>query len=451
MNNEFSNKQIFAIGLMLFALFLGAGNIIFPPFLGQQAGSNIWIAVAGFLVTGVGLPLLAVIAVGKVGNLQTLAGRVHPVFGIVFTIIIYLAIGPFFGIPRTATVTFEVGVLPFLSESAAQSFLPLAILSVIFFGVSAWLALNPTKLVDRIGKIITPILLTVLVILVGKSFLSPLGPISNPAEAYETHSFFNGFIEGYLTMDTIGGLVFGIVIISAIKGLGITKKEAVTSAVAKAGIIAAIGLALVYLSLTYIGATSVNEVGMLDNGGAILSASTKILFGNVGSIILALTITLACLTTSVGLISSCAQYFSQQVPALSYKAIVFILAIFSTIIANFGLSKLISISLPVLSFIYPLAITLIVVSFFHKYFNGYSAVYAGAMLAAGIFSLIDALTAAGFNLGGITEITSLLPLSAQGIGWLFPALIGALIGFGYGKATEKVSQTDRSMVDIDMD
>ncbi|MEH6941777.1 branched-chain amino acid transport system II carrier protein [Bacillus sp. JJ722] len=449
MNKDLSNKQILAIGLMLFALFLGAGNIIFPPFLGQQAGSNIWIAVSGFLVTGVGLPLLAVIAVGKVGSLQTLAGRVHPVFGVVFTIIIYLAIGPFFGIPRTATVTYEIGVLPFLSESAAQSFLPLAILSIIFFAITAWLSLNPTKLVDRIGKIITPILLAVLAVLVGKSLLSPLGSISSPTEAYESHSFFNGFIEGYLTMDTISGLVLGIVVISAISDLGITKKETITSTVCKAGIIAATGLALVYLSLTYIGATSVNEVGMLDNGGAILSASTKILFGNIGSIILALTITLACLTTSVGLISSCAQYFSQQVPALSYKAIVIILSTFSTIIANFGLSKLISISLPVLSFIYPLAITLIIVSFFHKYFHGYSAVYVGSMLAAGIVSLIDVLISVGLNLGAISDIMSLLPLSEQGIGWILPAIIGGFIGYSYGKSTEKVNRTKQSVADID--
>ena len=223
---------------MLFALFLGAGNIIFPPFLGQQAGSNIWTAVAGFLVTGVGLPLLAVIAVGKVGNLQTLAGRVHPIFGIVFTIVIYLAIGPFFGIPRTATVTFEVGVLPFLSESAANSFWPLAILSIIFFIISAWLALNPGKLVDRIGKIITPVLLGVLVILVGKSLFNPLGPVMSPAEAYQSNAFFNGFVEGYLTMDTIAALNFGIVIALAIKTKGLEEEKAVVSTTVKAGLIA---------------------------------------------------------------------------------------------------------------------------------------------------------------------------------------------------------------------
>ncbi|WP_050616063.1 branched-chain amino acid transport system II carrier protein [Bacillus testis] len=449
MNKEFSTKQIFAIGLMLFALFLGAGNIIFPPFLGQQAGTNIWMAVAGFLVTGVGLPLLAVIAVGKAGNLQTMASRVHPVFGIVFTIVIYMAIGPFFGIPRTATVTYEIGILPFLNESMAKSPIPLILLSIVFFAVTAWLSMNPTKLVDRIGKIITPILLIVLTVLVGKSIFSPLGPIAEPSEAYLTNSFFNGFTEGYLTMDTIGGLVFGIVIISAIKGIGITKPQVITKAVGRAGLIAAAGLAIVYLALTYIGATSASEVGVLDNGGAILSASTKVMFGSFGSIILALTITLACLTTSVGLISSCSQFFAQQIPALSYKALVCILALFSTVVANFGLAKLISISLPVLSFIYPLAITLIVLSLVHHIFNGHSAVYLGAMLATGVVSLIDVLTGLGIHLGALTELVGSLPLAAQGIAWLIPAMAGALLGYGYTLAFGKVKES--SMIDIDLD
>ncbi|MFS0780549.1 branched-chain amino acid transport system II carrier protein [Bacillus sp. 1P06AnD] len=449
MNKEFTTKQIFAIGLMLFALFLGAGNIIFPPFLGQQAGTNIWVAVAGFLVTGVGLPLLAVIAVGKVGNLQTMAGRVHPIFGIVFTIVIYMAIGPFFGIPRTATVTYEVGVLPFLSEAMASSPIPLVLLSISFFGISAWLAMNPTKLVDRIGKIITPALLLVLAILAGKSILSPLGPISEPSDAYLDNSFFNGFTEGYLTMDTIGGLVFGIVIISAVKSIGITKPQAITKAVGRAGLIAAAGLALVYLSLTFIGATSAAEVGMLSNGGAILSASTKVMFGSFGSVILALAITLACLTTSVGLISSCSHFFAQQIPALSYKALVCILALFSTVIANAGLSKLISISLPVLSFIYPLAITLIILCLCHNLFNGHSSVYIGAMLATGMVSFFDGLNALGVNLGGITDIIASFPLASQGIAWVFPAIVGAFIGYGYNALFGKVKEG--SMVDMDLD
>ena len=439
-NKSLSNKQLLAVGLTLFALFLGAGNIIFPPYLGQQAGSNIWLSVAGFLVTGVGLPLLAVITIGRVGDLETLAGRVHPVFGIVFTTIIYFAIGPFFGIPRTATVTYEVGVLPFLSGSMTQSFLPLCLLSIVFFGVSAWLSLNPSKLIDRIGKIITPSLLIVLTFLVAKSFITPLGPIKNPTEAYETNSFFNGFIEGYLTMDTIGGLVFGIVVISAIKHLGITNQKDITKTVSFAGVIASVGLILVYLSLTYIGATSVSEVGYYDNGGTIISEVTQVLFGSVGSIILSVTITLACLTTSVGLISACSQYFCKMVPALSYRKVVYILSIFSMLIANVGLSTLISVSLPVLTFIYPLAITLILLSFLHNYFNGYSSVYVGGMFATGLISLLESIMNAGYSLGNIGNLVSSIPLSAQGIGWLIPAIIGSVIGFVYATISEKSTE-----------
>lgn len=430
MKNELSKNQVLSLGLMLFALFLGAGNIIFPPFLGQQAGTNIWIAVAGFLVTGVGLPLLAVIAVGRTGNLQTLASRVHPTFGIVFTIIVYLAIGPLFGIPRTATVTYEIGIFPFLSKAAGQSFLPLLILSLIFFVLSVWLSLNPSKLIHRIGTIITPVLLIVLTILAIKSIISPIGTISSPTEGYMTNSFFNGFIEGYLTLDTIGGLAFGIVVISALKNLGVTNQTTITKTVGKAGILAAAGLALVYLALTYIGASSVTEIGMLDNGAAVITASTKALFGSFGTVILAVAITLACLTTSVGLITSCAYFFSMHVPALSYKKVVYILAVFSTVIANVGLSKLISISLPILSFIYPIAIVLILLSFLHSYFRGYSSVYASGIIATGIISLCDALSSAGMNLGSIGHLVSSLPLSAQGIGWLIPGIIGCLIGYG---------------------
>ena len=449
MQKHLSTKQILAIGLTLFALFLGAGNIIFPPYLGQQAGFNIWIAVAGFLVTGVGLPLMAVVAIGKYGNLQSLAGKVHPTFGIVFTIVVYLAIGPCFGIPRTATVTFEIGLLPFLSESMINSALPLFILTLVFFGISAWLALNPTKILDRIGKMITPLLLIVLVLLVGKSLMSPLGSIMSPTETYQTqtNSFFNGFIEGYLTMDTIGGLAFGIVIIAAIKNLGQTDHTLITKTVAKAGFIAATGLALVYLALTYIGATSVSEVGLLDNGGAILSASTNVLFGSIGSAILALTITLACLTTSVGLISSCAHYFSEQVPKLTYPTMVILLSVFSALVANAGLSQLISISLPVLSFIYPLAITLIVLSFFDKYFKGYSSVYVGGMLSVGIISFFESLVNAGLNLGPINTFIRELPLFNQGIGWIVPALLGSLIGFTFAYLYSKSPETENAMVD----
>ncbi|MGN1402621.1 MAG: branched-chain amino acid transport system II carrier protein [Bacillus sp. (in: firmicutes)] len=449
MKQELSVKQIWAVGLMLFALFLGAGNIIFPPLLGQQAGENIWVTVFGFLVTGVGLPLMSVIAVGRVGNLQTLASRVHPLFGIIFTIIIYLTIGPFFGIPRTATVTYEVGVLPFLGEAAKESFIPLLLTSIIFFSVTAWLSSNPGKLVDRIGKVITPVLVLVLAIIVGKGLISPLGPITEASESYQTNTFFNGFLEGYLTMDTIGGLVFGIVIISAIKDMGIKDKKTVTAVVSKAAIIATSGLALLYLSLTYLGATSVTKVGLLDNGGAILSASAHLLYGYFGKVILAVAITLACLTTAVGLISSCAHFFSKYIPALSYRSIVFGMSLFSTIIANVGLSSLISISLPILNILYPLAISLIILSFFENYFKRSSVVYTGAILAAGTFSLMDSLASINLGTSAIEGLLASLPLGSQGLGWLVPTIIGAFLGQLATVMFTKQSGT--SPIDLDLD
>ncbi|MCA1065961.1 branched-chain amino acid transport system II carrier protein [Rossellomorea sp. AcN35-11] len=421
--------QTFTIGLMLFALFLGAGNMIFPPFLGQQAGEHVWTGIIGFLITGVGLPLLGVIAIARSGgDLQTLANRVHPLYGLVFTIVMYLAIGPFFGIPRTGTVAYEIGVIPFLPEDVSKYGLPLLVYTIIFFGLTAWLAMNPTKLVDRIGKILTPSLIVILTILVVKSIATPMGGFGEPNEAYQDGALFKGFIEGYLTMDTIAALVFGIVVINAIKDRGVTSKAAMTRITVIAGVIAAIGLALVYLSLSYIGASSTDSIGIQANGGAILSAAASYLFGSLGTTILGLAITFACITTSVGLVSACSQFFAKILP-VSYAKLVIILSFFSMIIANIGLTQLIAVSLPVLIFIYPLAIVLILLSFMHNGFNGYSLVYAGALLPTGLISLLDGIKTAGVDVTAVSQSLEFLPFYTQGIGWLVPAMIGAIIGF----------------------
>ena len=424
-----SFNLILTVGLMLFALFLGAGNMIFPPFLGQQAGEHMWTGISGFLITGVGLPLMGIIAIAKTGgDLQTLANRVNPTFGIIFTVIMYLAIGPFFGIPRTGTVAYEIGVTPFLSEDINKYGLSLFIYSIIFFGLTIWLAMNPAKLVDRIGKILTPALLLILTTLVVKSIVSPMGDFQMPTGDYIDRPFFKGFLEGYLTMDTIAALVFGIVVINAIRENGIEAKGAITKACILAGIIAASGLALVYVSLGFIGATSTDAIGLQENGGAILSGAASHLYGQIGIIILGLAITFACLTTSIGLVSACAQYFSKLLP-VSYRMLVIIISIFSMVIANIGLTQLISVSLPVLIVIYPLAIVLILLSFMHNWFNGYSGVYLGALIPTFIISLIDGLKIAGYEFAGINDSLRILPLFNEGIGWLLPAIIGAIIGF----------------------
>lgn len=442
--NSIALREIIAIGLMLFALFFGAGNMIFPPFLGQEAGENVWFAIIGFLLTGVGLPLLGVMAIAKNGDLQTLANRVHPLFAIPFTVTLYLAIGPLFGIPRTGTVAYEMSMTPFLPDAMINSQIPLFIYSVIFFGITAWLSLNPSKLVDRIGKYLTPALLIIIAILVIKSIVTPMGEPVEPSDAYLKTPFFKGFIEGYLTLDAIAALVFGIVVVSSIRERGVTNKAAITKACFKAGVIAASGLAIVYLSLAYIGSTSMLSIGPKENGASLLSGAAVYLFGSTGLLILGLAITLACLTTSIGLVSSCAQYFSKLIPKWSYQKLVFILSAFSLIIANVGLTQLIKISLPVLIIIYPLAIVLILLSYFHNFFQGYSLVYIFALIPTGLISLIDGLKTAGIELQIIIDLLSNLPFYNEGMGWIVPALFGVLLGyciallFGEAKKTIKV-------------
>jgi LIVCS family branched-chain amino acid:cation transporter len=429
MTNKISGKETLVIGLMLFALFLGAGNMIFPPAMGQQAGEHVWEATLGFLITGVGLPFLGVLAIALSGSdIQAIGEKVHPKFGLIFSILLYLTIGPFFGIPRTGTVAYEIGVTPFLPHSLDKNWVSLLVYTILFFGITFWLSLNPSKLVDRIGKMLTPALILILVLMTGKALLTPMGNLEAPTADYVEGSFFNGFLEGYLTMDTLSALVFGIVIITAVKERGIKSRKEITKVCLKAGIIAAIGLIFVYASLSYIGATSVSSLGHLENGGAILSGAANTLFGPLGNVVLGLAITFACLTTSVGLVSACGNYLSKVLPNFTYKQIILIITIFSTCIANFGLTQLISLSIPLLVTIYPLAIVLIILSFIDYAFGLKSIVYIYSLTATAMFSILDGLNAANVNLLVMKEWLNYIPLFNIGIGWLIPSIIGAVIG-----------------------
>ncbi|ASB87910.1 branched-chain amino acid transport system II carrier protein [Bacillus sonorensis] len=428
MKTSLSAKETIAIGLMLFALFFGAGNMIFPPQLGQAAGENVLPAIIGFLLTGVGLPLLGVIAVALTGSAKGLADKAHPVFGTILIVSIYLTIGPLFAIPRTGNVSYVIAVEPFLGKQSSGIYL--FIFTLIFFGITYFLALNPSKLVDRIGKILTPILLAVIAILVIKAFITPMGEIGAVTKAYQSAPLFTGFLEGYKTMDAIASIVFAIVVITAIKERGVTNPKSIAASCIKAGIVAAAGLALVYVSLAYLGATSVDTVGSLDNGGQILSKASAFLFGSFGNVVLGVAILFACLTTSVGLVSSCGEYFSKLIPSLSYKTVVIIVSLFSLVIANFGLNEIISLSVPILSALYPLAIVVIFLSFIDKLFKERREVYIGTTLATGIFSIIDGLNAAKIPLGTLNEFLGQhIPFYSFGIGWLIPAIIGGIIGY----------------------
>ncbi|OOZ84344.1 branched-chain amino acid transport system II carrier protein [Bacillus cereus] len=431
MANKVPFSFIVVIGLMLFALFFGAGNLIFPAMLGQSAGENVWIANAGFLVTGVGLPLLGVLAFGISGkeDLQSLASRVHPVFGIVFTTVLYLAIGPLFAIPRTGSVSYEIGIKPFVTEGFSST--ALILFTIVFFSITCFFSLNPAKIVDIVGKILTPIKLTFIGILVVFAFIHPMGEMQAPTEAYTSHAFFKGFQEGYLTMDTLASFVFGIIIINAIKEKGAKTKKDIMIVCAKATLIAASILAMIYSALSFMGASSVAKLGHLDNGGAVLAKVSNYYFGPYGGIILGIMVIAACLTTSVGLVSACSSFFHKLFPNVAYKKIAIILSVFSAVVANVGLTQLIAISVPVLIAIYPLAIVLIFLTLLHPLFKGRAEVYQGSLLITFIVSMFDGLNAAGMKLAVVNDIlTKLLPMHEVGLGWILPALIGGLIGYG---------------------
>ncbi|CAM3421617.1 branched-chain amino acid transport system II carrier protein [Marinicrinis lubricantis] len=426
MKRKLPLKEVSALGFFMFALFLGAGNLIFPPLLGQQAGDTIVAAVVGFLLTGVGLPLLAVIAIAQAGgHFDTLFKRVHPIFALVFPFVVYLSIGPFFGIPRTGTVAYEIGVVPFLS---GEDRIGLLLSTLVFFSVTFWMALHPAKLVDRVGKVLTPILFLFILMMAIRSFAAPIGDIGEATEKYESGAFIDGFLEGFLTMDAIGALAFGIVIIYRIQEKGITEPTDIRKYTIKAGIIAGIGLSFVYIALAYMGATSVSGVGLQENGGDILTAVTSQLFGGLGSAILAVVVTLACLTTSIGLVSACGEFLALRLKKVPYPWIIAVLCLFSFLMANLGLDQLISVSLPVLIAIYPITIVLIALALLHAVIPVASSVYIGAMIGAGLVSVVDGLMMAGIEIDAVSKLYAHLPMFDLGVGWLLPSVAGGLLG-----------------------
>ena len=422
-----SRKDLVLVSLMLFSLFFGAGNLIFPPFLGQAAGSATWVAMAGFFITAVGFPILGVVAVAKSGGLYSLAKRVHPVFAAVFTVLIYLSIGPGLGIPRAGSLPFEMAVAPYLPESISTT-LALFLFTLIFFSVAYWLSLSPAKLVDRMGKVLTPTLLVLISLIFIASIFRPIGAYGEATGEYVTSPFVKGFLEGYLTMDTIAALNFGIVISLAIKSRGVSDEKLVVSNSIKAGVIAGSLLIAIYAVLGHLGATSGGRFGTTANGAQTLTNVITYIFGKPGAVLLAVIFTLACLTTCVGLITSCSQYFATLTSKVSYKGFVRILALLSMGIANMGLTQILSISVPVLNAIYPIAIMLIVLGMMNRVFKGNTMAYRLTIIFTGVVSVVDALGQVGVGVEALTKLFERLPLYSQGLGWIVPAAVGMILG-----------------------
>ena len=429
-NDNLSTRAYLAIGMMLFALFFGAGNLIFPAALGQQAGSNVGWALLGFVLTGVGLPLLGVAAMGysSCKDVEELASRVHPIYGLLYTISLYLSIGPMFATPRTGTVAYEIAIKPF-TEGLSMNMEPIFL--ALFFGVSLWLSISPQKLVNRIGNILTPALLLVILLLIVKSFITPLGGYAVPQPSYgdASKAVLQGFLDGYNTMDALASVVFAILVIDFVRLSGATSRAVVTKTVMEVGAIAVALLGIVYVFIANIGATSVERFGLFDTGAPVLSVSANYLFGGFGQIILAIIVLLACLSTSIGLITSCGTYFHKLTPKISYKLYVVIFSVAAFGLSMFGLKTIISAAIPVLMLLYPLTIVIILLALLHNVFGGRRCVYAWTVAFTMISALMTGLETAGIAPATLEQLfTQYIPFQAAGMGWVSFAVLGFVVG-----------------------
>ncbi|MDO4634015.1 MAG: branched-chain amino acid transport system II carrier protein [Eubacteriales bacterium] len=438
--NRLTNRQRFLVALTLFGMFFGAGNLIFPVHLGQLAGKNAVIAVVGFFITAVGIPILSVAAIGNThsDSLHVLAGRVGRRYSYFFTVLLYLTVGPLFAIPRCASTSFTVGIAPILSQGINER-MALLIFSVIFFAIVLFCALRPAGITIWIGKIINPVFLFFLFILLGTVFWKSDIHISTiePTAVYLKRPLLSSAIEGYQTMDAIAGLAFGIVVVNIIRSMGVKNDEAIAHEILYAGIWTGIFMGGIYALTILMGAKSRGVFELADNGGIALAQIAQYYLGRSGAFILAAIIIFACLKTSIGLVTSCAEAFVEMFPGVfNYKIWTVIFSAVSFLFSNVGLSKIIEYSLPMLMFLYPLTITLILLALFEKVFRKSRYVYLTTTVFTCCTALVDLLnslpegTKERLHIGTVIETADrILPMSNAGLGWALPAIIGFAIGY----------------------
>lgn len=432
-------RQKILVAGTLFGMFFGAGNLIFPVHLGQMAGQNALPAIIGFIITAVGIPILGVAAIGITHSdgLQTLSGKVGKGYGIFFTCLLYLTIGPLFAIPRCATVSFTTGITPLLGADSPER-LYLLLFSTVFFAFVLFFSLRPGKITVWIGKIINPLFLFFFAVLMLAALLAPGAAVSavEPVEAYRSDAFFPALIEGYGTMDAIAGLAFGIVVIDVIRRMGVDNDDTIAEDVLSSGLLTGALMALIYVVSIVVGAQSRGLFELSENGGIALTQIAGHYLGGVGLFILAFTITFACLKTSIGLVTACAETFSKMTNGkISYRSWAILFTVFSFAVSNIGLSAIIEYSIPMLMLIYPPAIALILLAFLGKFFAHDRTVYIATMIgtwAAAIFDCMKTLPApvqAALHLDApIAFAAAHLPLFDKNLGWLLPAVIGFAAG-----------------------
>ena len=439
-NKPLTKQQYFVISSMLFGLFFGAGNLIFPIHLGQLAGSHWMTATAGFLITAVLLPLLSVLAISvtRSQGVYDIGKPLGPVFALTFMILIHATIGPLFGTPRTATVPFSVGIQPLLPQSFDQ--VGLLVFSALFFGAAFWVSFKESNVMVSVGKILNPVFLLLLFSIFALGFLSPMGQAAKQSvtAAYEHQSFFNGFLEGYNTMDALAGLAFGVTVVTAVKQLGKTKPSENAKVTAKAGVFATAAIGFIYVVLVWLGSTTLAHFKVSADGGVAFNQMVSYYLSGFGHALLATLLTVTCLTTAVGLVAAFAQDFHKHFPRVSYRTWLGMMCAASFLTANFGLDTIIAWSTPMLMFLYPFAMVLILLSVTSPLFGRDPVVYAlvvGFTTVPALFDMVGAFPPVVSQSGFGQMLTNfqhhVLPFANLGMDWVVPAVVGAVLGLGY--------------------
>lgn len=424
MKGKLSRSQFLTISLTLFAMFFGAGNFIFPPNLGKEAGQNFYMAIMFFCATAVLLPVLGVAGIARAKGLQSLVRRIDPVFAIVFTALLYLTIGPLFAIPRAANMPFDIAIKPFIAEERLQIWL--FVYSAAYFALNYYICMNPSKLVDLLGKYLTPILLALILLLFGAGFLFPIGSFVAPSGDYVHHAAAKGFVEGYQTMDALASLAFGIIVINAIKTTGVSDEKHLVSSTIKAGMMSGVILMMIYFMLGYLGATSAElfkdtpEI----NGAMLLSRISDHYFGSIGVVILGSAFFLACITTTLGLISSASEYFEELTRGrVKYKTWAIAWCLIGFGVANFGLTTIIKGSIPVLVAIYPIAIMLIILSLINPWIDSSKLIYRACVYVCVVEGVINGLDILGLSIPLVTPFVKMMPFYDSMLGWIVPSTV----------------------------
>ncbi len=434
MKRRLSFAESLAMTSMLFGLFFGAGNLIFPVSLGQAAGHEVWKALAGFLLSAVGMPLLAVTALGitQSSGVLELSSRAGKTYGYLFSCALYLCIGPLFAIPRCITVPYEVGLVPML-PAGTGTHAALAVFSFCMFAAILWFSLRPAKILVWVGKILNPLLLAMLALLTFKALASPMGETLQfePQAEYASGAFLRGILEGYNTMDALAGLAFGIVVINVLKELNVLAPEEIALHTVETGIFSCLLMGVIYTALAVIGAQSRNLFGISPNGGAALGLISKHYFTGFGSVFLALTVLLACLKTAVGLVVSCSETFCLMFPRLfSYKVWAVLFSVTAFVLANTGLTAIIKFAVPVLTALYPLAVALIAVSLVTRgrlYGRRSMGILMAFTFAGAVLDTFCTMPLSSALCAALAEcVRQHVPLAANGFSWVIFAAAGWL-------------------------